>query len=93
MISGLCEIILYSLASRPHLPDPLGRAPCWAVKPTNGGKASTLHTNASRVALFLWVSDLNVHHLLLPSRRTYTGTSAFGGVLATMCGRSFISSI
>lgn len=39
---------------------------CWAVKPTNGRRASSLHTNASRVALFLQVSDLDVHHLLLP---------------------------
>jgi hypothetical protein len=51
----------------------LAGRPCRAVKPTNGGRASSLHTNASRVALFLQVSDLDVHHLLLPLVRDLYG--------------------
>jgi hypothetical protein len=44
----------------------LAGRPCWAVKPINGRRASSLDTNASCVALFLQVSDLDVRHLLLP---------------------------
>jgi hypothetical protein len=43
----------------------LAGRPRWAVKRTNARRASSLHTNASGVALSLQASDLDVHYLLL----------------------------
>jgi hypothetical protein len=73
MISGLCEIILYSLDGRPRLHNPLGRVPLPGSKTRQRREGFIAAHHASRVALFLQVSDLDVHYLLLPLVRDLCG--------------------